>query len=528
MRSAVISDPKTFNPILVTDAGSSEALAPLFEGLVRRDPMSLEIEPLLAESWTRDDSGRLWTFQLRRDVRWHDGEPLTAHDVAFTFATVFDDRVPNSSKHVLLVDGEPIRVDAVDDHTVRFQLPRPFAPFLSAVGIPILPKHRLAARLEDGSFAHAWGIDTPPVEIIGTGPYRMTRFVPAQFLHYEKNPEYWMKDDAGEPLPRVEARTVLIVPDQNAAYLKFLARQTDHHQPRPEEITELESQAERRNIHVRKIGLDGGTLFVTFNRNPQRYVRDGETDPRLTWFTDPYFLRAVAHAVDKSSIVANCLYGHGEPAVGRISPADRVFAHPGLVDYDYDLEKARASLRAGGYVWRDGALHDAAGHRIQFTLTTNAGNKVRERLCSILREDWGKLGMQVHYRPVDFTTLVEKLDTTFDWDAVLIGFTSTPEPHIGANLLLSSGNLHLWHPSQSTPASDWEREIDALVQAGTEAFDLAERVRIYNRIDEILHEQLPMIQTVRETRFVAFDRGLTEFERSVWGQRRPELIRLTR
>lgn len=528
LRSAVISDPKTFNPILITDAGSAEALALVFEGLVRRDPISLAIEPLLATSWEHDETGTKWTFRLRQDVRWHDGTPFTAADVVFTFAAVFDDRVPNSSKHVLLVDGQPIVVEAEGDFTVRFRLPRPFAPFLSAVGIPILPRHRLEANLADGSFAHSWGIDTAPAEIVGTGPYKMTRFVPAQFLHYERNPLYWMTDDDGTPLPRIDARTVLIVPDQNASYLKFLARQTDFHQPRPEEVAELQAQADSRRIHVSEIGLDGGSLFVSFNRNPQSHGGDRGSDPRLHWFTDLHFLRAIAHSVDKKSMVENCLYGHGEAAIGKISPADKIFYNPDLVDYAYDLDEARAHLRAGGYVWKDDELHDANGNRVQFTLTTNSGNKVRERMSSILREDWSKLGMRVHFRPVDFTTLVEKLDRTFDWDAVLIGFTSTPEPHIGANMLLSSGNLHIWHPSQKSPATEWEREIDALVHAGTETLDEEERVRIYRRIDAILHEQLPMIQTVRETRFVAFDRGLSRFERSVWGQRRPERMQITR
>ena len=166
-------------------------------------------------------------------------------------------------------------------------------------------------------------------------------------------------------------------------------------------------------------------------------------------------------------------------------------------------------------------------HQHAPVVTTNAGNKVRERLCSILKEDWTKLGIQVNYRPVDFTTLVEKLDQTFDWDAILIGFTASPEPHNSANLLLSSGNLHLWNPSQEKPATAWEAEIDSLMDLATRTLVEEERARHYRRIQEILHEQLPMIQTVHDVVHVAYDRRLENFERTVWGQRHPERLQFS-
>lgn len=523
LSTAIISDPKTFNPLLVTDEPSNKALGHVFEGLVRRDPLTLDIEPHLAERWEVSDDGKQWTFHLRKDVRWHDGEPFTADDVVFTFDAVFHDKVANSAKHVLEVDGQAIQVAAVDAYTVRFSMPRPFAPFLAAVGIEILPEHVLAEALKAGTFAQQWGIDTPPGRLVGTGPYRMTQYEPAQFARYARNDDYWARD--GErALPFLEGRTMLIVPDQNALYLKFLAKQTHIHLPRPEEVSDLQSKAAAQGIRVKELGISTSSQFITFNRNPKAYSKGDTVEPKLAWFTDRQFLQAIAHAVDKEAMVLNCLSGYGEAAVGRTSPSDKVFFHPELTDYEYDLERAEALLRDAGFVERDGRLHDRDGHRVEFSLTTNAGNKIREKMASILKEDWAKLGIQVNYRPVDFTTLVEKLDQTFDWDVIVIGFTATPEPNNGANLLRSSGNLHMWHPSQETPATDWEREVDDLLTAGTKTLDLDKRVKIYRRIQEILHRELPMIQTVRAETYVAYDQRLQNFEMSVWDQRRPERL----
>lgn len=524
--TATISDPKTFNPILVVDSASGLAVGDLFDALVRLNPLTTEMEPSLAESWEYSADGAICTFHLRRNVRWHDGAPFTAADVKFTFDAIFDEHVPNSSKFTLLVDGQPIKVEVVDDYTVRFVAPRPFAPLINSVGQAILPKHLLGAALQNGTFGQQWGIDTPPDKLIGTGPYRMTRYVPAQFIEFQRNPDYWMKDDAGHPLPYLETQTVLIVPNQDTLYLKFLSGQTDTHAPRPEEVADLRGKSAQLKITVQEIGLETGSQFVSFNRNPRHYVVSGKQDPRLTWFTDAHFLKAMAHAIDKQAIIVNTLNGYGKPAVAEISPENKLYHNPNLTDYDYNLETARQLLAEAGYVLRDGQLYDKDGNAIEFSLNTNAGNQLREKLCSILKEDWTKLGMRVNYRPLDFTTLVEKIDHTFDWDAILIGFTGTTEPNNGANLLRSSGNLHLWNPNQSEPATPWEADIDRLLEQGSREIDVHKRQQYYWRIQEILHEQLPMIETVRQTQFLAYKTFLENYRATVWGLYRPELIRI--
>ncbi len=526
--AATISDPKTFNALIAVDQTSATAVGDVFDALVRLNPETLQMEPLLAEGWEYNADGTVCTFHLRHKVRWHDGQPLTAADVAFTFDAIYDERVPNSMKHLLLIDGQRIKTEVVDDYTIRLILPRPFAPLINSLGQAILPKHLLAAALQDGTFVQQWGINTPPDQIVGSGPYRMVRYVPAQFIEYRRNPDYWMRDADGTSLPYLDSRTVLIVPNQDTLYMKFLAGQTDTHGPRPEEVADLRAKADQLRITVQERGLETGSTFIAFNRNPRHYVQGDRRDPRLTWFTDLHFLRAIAHAVDKQSMIVNCLNGYGKPAVAAISPEDKVYHNPNLTDDAYDLDEARRLLRDGGYIDRDGdgVIEDSAGNPVEFSLHTNAGNQVREKMCSILKEDWTKLGMKVNYRPLDFTTLVEKLDHTYDWDAVLIGFTGTTEPNNGANLLRSGGNLHLWNPSQPRPATPWEAEIDGLLEQGTRELDVQQRRRCYWRIQEILHEQLPMIETVRQTQLDAYKNVLQNYRPFVWGLYRPELIRI--
>lgn len=523
--TATISDPKTFNPILVTDASSGGVLDNLFEGLVKYDALTTLPEPDLAEGWDLTDGGRTITFHLRRGVKWDDGQPFTAHDVVFTMRVVYDPHVPNSIRPSIMVDDKPIAMEAVDDYTVRMTLPRPFAPLLYAIGFAIVPAHLLEPAFAAGRFNQLWGIDTPPAKLIGMGQFRMTRYVPSQLVQFQRNPDYWMKDAGGGPLPRLKGQMQLIVQDQNAQYLRFLSGQIDVYGPRPEEVASLKEKASAMGITIKQIGIDTGSLFFSFNRNPRHYIHNGITDPRLTWFTDLDFLRAMAHAVDKQAMINLCFQGLASPAVADISPANAIFHDPNLKDYPYDLALAARILDAAGYrLIKPGVRADPQGHPLVFSLTTNTGVKIRDQMCAIFQQDLAKLGIRANYRPLEFTTLVEKLDDTFDWDCVLIGFTGTIEPNNASNFLRSSGNLHIWNPAQPEPATPWEAKIDQLLDQGTTVMDPKQRAPYYWQIQQILHDQLPIIETVREQRYEAWKNTLENYRPTVWGLYKPELI----
>ena len=204
---------------------------------------------------------------------------------------------------------------------------------------------------------------------------------------------------------------------------------------------------------MQKIGVDTGSLFFSFNRNPRHYIKDGVTNPKLSWFTDRKFLQAMAHMVDKKSMINLVFHGLGEPAVADISPENKLFYNPNLKDYEYDPKLAADMLEAAGYhLTKPGVRTDPKGNRLEFDLTTNTGNPVRDEMCAIFKQDLERLGIKVNYRPLEFTTLVEKLDSSFDWDCVLIGFTGGVEPNNGANSALIGQPAHL--ESESEHAGD--------------------------------------------------------------------------
>jgi peptide/nickel transport system substrate-binding protein len=497
---AQVSDPRTFNPILAQETSSTGPIGGLFDGLIEDNGETTETEPALAESWTTSKDGRTWTFVLRKGLQWSDGVPMTADDVVFTFEVIYDKRIPNSLQDVLTVAGHPIQVAKVDDLTVRLRTAEPFGPFLRSIGVGILPRHKLEAAYKAGKFNQTWGVNTPTRELVGTGTYIMTEYKPAQRIAYVRNPYYWKADLAGHRLPYIDRLVLTIVPDQNAHRLLFQQGQDDSYGVRPREYAEFKRGEQAGHYTVYDGGPSFGTEFLTFNQNP----RSGLPEYKLKWFQNQKFRQGVAYAIDRQSIADQVYAGHAVPQYGPESPADKFFFNPKVMQYPYNLDRAAATLAEAGFKkGADGVLRDAGGHPVQFIISTNADNQDRVAIGNIIRQDLEKLGMQVTLAPEAFNTLVNKLVESYKWEALVIGLTGGIEPHNGQNVWKSSGSLHMWYPKEPSPATQWEAQVDRYFNLGATTVDQNRRKAYYDKFQEIIAEQAPVVYTTIPNAYVA-------------------------
>ncbi|MBF0485455.1 MAG: ABC transporter substrate-binding protein [Candidatus Omnitrophica bacterium] len=502
------SDPKSFNPVLAKETSTTTILAPMFEGLTMTDPFDLRVKPNLAERWESDAQGLIWTVYLRKNLFWSDGVPLTADDVIFTFNDlIFNDAVPNSSRDIFTIAGKPLRVEKVDDLTVKFILPVRFAPFLRSLGVEILPQHALQASVKAGKFAFTWGIDTPVKELVGTGPYRLKEYRPGQRLIYEPNPYYWKRSPEGERLPYISKLVYLIVPSLDVELLKFMEGSIDAYSLRGMDYPLLKPREQKGDFKIYNMGPDMGASFVVFNQNPGVNAKTGKpfvVSYKLAWFRDVRFRQAVAHAVDKKRIIEIVKNGLGYEQYSPESPSVGFFYCPDVKKYDYDLNKARALLEEAGFS-RDssGVLKDKDGHAVEFNFYTNADNTERVDIASIIRNDLESLGMKVNLQLVEFNTLVGKLTSTYDWELIVLGLTGSIDPHFGQNVWLSSGQLHMWNPQQKTPATEWEKKIDEIFAQGVQEMDETKRKAYYDEYQKIIAEEVPLAYTALGARLTA-------------------------
>ena len=526
---ATISEPLTLNLALSNDAGSSNVLGYLFEGLTETSWLNDEVEPLLAESWERSDDGLRWVFHLRQDVMWHDGTPFTAHDVDFTFNRItYNDDFNASSRatfefRYLNDDGawetSQMKVKALDDHTVEFVLPQPFAPFLRSMGTSIYPKHILEGPIEAGTFTEFWDIDTDPSEIIGTGPFTIGEYTPGERIVFERNADYWQTDADGQQLPYLDKVVHIVVPDLASELALFRDGTADFHGVLGEEYALLEPLAEAENFTLHRRGPGFGTTFLTFNQNPgTNDAGEPFVDPtKLYWFTNVKFRQAVAHTLDKATMIDSIQHGLGYQQWSSVSPAAGDFHHPDVRRYPHDIDKANDLLDDLGWIDTDGdgIREDDLGNPISFTLVTNDGNAVRQAVTEIIRDGMAEVGLDVTYEAIEFRDLVRQLTTTYGWEAMVIGFTGGPDPYSGIGLWHSSQALHLWHPFQDEPATGWEAEIDRLYIEASRELDHDQRVQLYREAQAIAATHVPLIFTTLSERLGAV--------RNVFGNTTPTL-----
>jgi len=504
-----ISDPKSFNPILAKETSTTAITNHLFEGLTTVNGITTEVEPNLARSWKVDNTGLVWTFHLREDVQWFDSQPFTADDVVFTFnKLVYNPDIPNSARDIFTIDGKSFKVEKVDKFTVRFILPCKFAPFLRGMSQEILPKHILEQKVKEAKFNSTWGLDAKPHDVIGTGPFRLIKYLPGQRVVLKRNPLYWRKDKKGNRLPYLERIIFLIVQSQDTALLKFQEKELDYYGLRGTDYPILKPREKEGNFIVYETGPAFGTNFLVFNQNRGKHEKTGKPyveSKKLSWFTNKCFRQAVAHCIDKDSIIDIVMNGLGFHQDAAMSPSAGFFYNPNVKRYEYNLDKARGLLKETGFFDKDndGIVEDKEGKDIEFNLFTNSGNTARLQIANIIRKDLENIGFKVHFMPLEFNNLVVKLDSTYDWDAIILGLTGGIEPHFGNNVWQSSGHLHMWYPKQERPITPWEKRIDDIFNLAVQELDKEKRKRLYQEWQEIVAENVPFIYTVLPTSLFA-------------------------
>jgi peptide/nickel transport system substrate-binding protein len=534
---ATPTDPKTFN--FANSQSFPNVFLFTYEGLTKENGVTGAADPGLAESWTISKDRKTVRFILRPDLKWSDGQPLTAEDVVFTYEEiVFNPQVPMEAKEQLKIGtkGEFPKVKKIDDRTVEFQLPEPFSPFIIATatpnGIGIMPKHALEKSLKakgkDGNlaFLSTWGTNTDPKEIIVNGPFVIDSYAPGQRVVFRRNPHYWRKDPDGTPYPKLDTIVWQVIENIDSQLLRFRSGELDilgdARPMKAEYYGLLKQETDRGNFKVLDGGAWSGVLQFVFNLSTAKNEQGKPfVDPiKSKWFNNKVFRQAIAHSIDKERINTNIFRGIGVVQNSPISIQSPYFLTPeqGLKVYKYDIEKAKTMLKGAGFKYNDrNELFDSEGHRVEFGLITNVNNPVRVSIASQVQQDLTKIGIKANFQALNFNSLVEKVNGSRDWDTHMIGFGGGAEPHDMANLWMSSGGSHSFNlkqqpgqkPIQDYAPKPFEVEIDRLFVAGAQENDPKKRKVIYDKFQQLTAEELPIIQVVNDRALMAVRGDIT-------------------
>ena len=491
------SEPKTLNPVTATDAVSREVFERLHADLIGINRATQKTEPALAKSWKMSPDGRTFTLKLRKGIRFSDGHPFDADDVVFSFTVYLDEAVSSPQRDLLLIDGKPLTISKLDQYTVRFSLPRPYAAAERLFdSFAILPRHILEKPYREGKFVQAWPLNAPPTEVVGLGPFRVKQYWPGQRILLERNPYYWKADRDNHRLPYLDELVFLFVGSEDAQVMRFEAGETDLiNRLSSENYSLLSKEQSRTGSQLTDLGPSLEYNFLVFNQNDLAGKKLDGIAHKQVWFQDQKFRQAVSAAVDRDSIV-KLVYGtRGTALWGNVAPGNKMWVNQSIPHPPRSLETARQLLKSAGFTWNaSGQVLDRTGQPVDFSIATSSSNAQRMKMATLLQDDLSHLGMQVHVVPLDFRAMIDRVFQSFDYEAAIMGLGGgDADPNPEMNVWLSSGSTHLWRMNEAQPATAWEREIDQLMNEQMVTLDYRKRKKLYDRVQQIVSEQMPFI-----------------------------------
>jgi len=355
------------------------------------------------------------------------------------------------------------------------------------------------AKRQGGAEAvkNLFSVAVDPRTIPSMGEWFLVEYTPGQRLVYKRNPDYWRKDANSLSLPYIEENIVRIIPDENTKQLLFRDGQTDSYTLRPEDLDGLVNRGDGSYTVFNSEGSLGAS-FWTFNQNPVN-----SNKPQYEWFTQKEFRQAMSCLLNRGRINAQVYRGLAEPKINLFPEPNPYYNKDLTLQYLFDTARAEKLLASIGIKKdRRGIMRDNNNRAVEFDLTIRSESTVNNDIASIIRDELSKMGIKVNIRVLDFQKQVEQLFSSFDWDSMLMGLSgSNIFPSQGSNVWPSSGNLHLWHPNQKEPATEWEARIDFLYNEGNYTIDRERAQEIWDEFQSIILEQCPMIHLMRSRGF---------------------------
>ncbi len=472
---ALHSEPKTLDPWVVAD-DSAEAIRYLTEGvLIRINRQTQQPEPELAISWKVANSGRRVIFSLRKGIKFPDGSAFTSQDVVETFHKLLEPSLHSPVADTFKTAKGVVQITAKDDYTLAADFPAPPAAFERLFDQVAIVSHLAKERPAPG-----------------LGPFVIAAREPGSYILLKRNPNYWKRQADGQPLPLLEAIRLEFQQNRDLELLRFRRGELqliDSLTPDLYDRLSKESSG-KGSARVFDSGPTTDAEFLWFNMAPQA----PRASYKKIWFQSRAFRRAISQAIERNDLSRVVYHGHASPSAGLISPANKQWFNARLAPDRFDPAAAVKSLSEAGFILQGNVLRDSSGHQVEFSMITNAGSKTREPMAAMIQQDLAKIGIKINLVTLDFPSLIERITRSLDYDTCLLGLVNVDiDPNELMNVLLSSATNHPWNPSQKAPATAWEAEIDRLMLEQALTDDLAMRKKNFDRVQEILREQSPIV-----------------------------------
>lgn len=481
------ADARTLNPILVADPVSLSLSHLFFSGLVTLDPKTGAPSPDLAAAWTVSDDGLTYTFTLRQKVKWSDNQDFIADDVTYSYQLYLnrDANSPRYNTAYSVVES----VQTINDRTVRFKLRLPTASFLTEVAtFGVVPQHTLVNTQPADLATSDFGTTS---NIVGTGPFRMTRWLRSERMEAEANPAYHVGKVAA---PRY---TYLVLPTDDAIRDALATGKADFGLVSPTVQKGLASAP--------------GVTVQAYDTYDMTYVglQLDSAKPASVFFSDPNVRKALMLALDRDAMLQTAR-GVGIVADGVQPPLSWAYT---AVDpkYRQNIDEAKRLLDAAGWKLASDGVRVKNQRTFSFTLYTNSSDPVRETYANLLRDAWAKVGVNATVVVEKWAAFVGRVTRTHDFDAFVASYSGTVDPDLSPLLSIDAARSGL------NAGRYLNADVDAMLAKARAIYkpeQQQDRKDLYTKIQQRVMTDLPILPLDFSKDAVAFRARVTNFDAS--------------
>ncbi|NPA40050.1 MAG: peptide-binding protein [Thermodesulfobacteria bacterium] len=454
----VSADASILVPMIATDAMSHDVCDLIFSNILKLNPQ-LKLVGDLAKGYKVSKDEKTITFYLRRGVKWQDGKPFTARDVFFAYKLITNPKVPSPYSSEF---KEVKKFEILGNYTFRVTYKRPFAPaLLSWSNLVVLPAHILKGK------GLNYLLEVFGRHPVGNGPFVLEKWIPQTEIVLKYNPLYY------KGRPYLDYIIYKIIPDPATRFMELKTGGVDWISLTPLQYLQLKrDKSLLKKFRVYKYPSFSFT-YIGYNL-------------RFWLFKDKRVRQALCYAINKKEVIKGALLGQGIPAYGPYTPGTWYYDKKIENTCHYDPKKAEELLKEAGFKKGKDGILEKDGKKFEFTLLVNQGNLARMLAAQIIQQELAKVGIKMHIRVVEWTTLINQFIMKRHFQAVILGWVLGPDPDI----------YEIFHSSQVNPpgfnfVGYKNPELDKLLEEGRYTLSLEKRKKIYYKVQEILAEDQP-------------------------------------
>ncbi|RKQ89118.1 ABC transporter substrate-binding protein [Brockia lithotrophica] len=484
-----------FNPAYVDSAYDDYVNSLIFEALGKVDKDG-SVVPDVA-TWEIQDGGKTYVFRLNPEAKFADGTPITARDAEFYFYITLDPTYdgPVNMLSAKIVGAKEYHEDkegkvkeirgvqVLDEHTLRVEVEEPLAITINYLTVPLLPKHYYGKDFQKGDLSKVKELLSKP---LGSGPYKLEKFVPDQEVRLVANENYWRKDK----MPKM--KTVIVKPTTQETNLQLLgAGDTDFEEGITVNRDNLEALLDYGFLDINLL-LNNGFGYISVNHNNEI-------------LKDKRVRQALLYGLDRKAVVQGAFQGFAE--VIDVPQTKVSWGYPdeaGLTHYDYNLDKAKQLLEEAGWKMGSDGYRYKDGKKLEFHYVASHPNPVNQVLVPLAKESYKTLGIDLVVDQLDFNAMIEKMNKgDYDLAFLAVGLGNDPDPY---SLFHTNGarNKQMYHYSNP--------EVDKLIDEGRREFDKQKRKEIYNKLYKLLNEEVPILYVYQRYNLNTWNARLTGFD----------------